>query len=419
MSGATAEPAEVAHSAEILPAFARFGRLVAGVEVSGLDEPGLRVLLAEVRGVQRRLDGLATRIGVRSNQLAAAGRAGPAEETARGGGAVGSRQARREAARAATAATVPGLLDALSHGEVSGEHVDVFARHTKSLSDGQRAALDFDDLIGQAGVLPVETFDRLVKRRVDTARGDHGLKDTATKQQASEFRHWFDPGTGMGRFTGSLDPERYELLTNAIEHHTTTLAAASDATITKDANLAARALVELVCRPATTSGRTGRGSGGVPSIVVIVDHDTAINGPHRGSVRQTENGHDLAAATITRLGCDAVLRRVTLDPAGVPVNVGRKYRTATDAQWAALKTLHTSCAWGGCEAPIGWCQAHHVTQWEHGGTTDLHNLVPLCSRHHHQVHEGQWRLKLLPDRALKIYRPDRTHHQTIPPPKRC
>jgi hypothetical protein len=30
--------------------------------------------------------------------------------------------------------------------------------------------------------------------------------------------------------------------------------------------------------------------------------------------------------------------------------------------------------------------------WLDGGPTDLDNLVPLCSRHHHLHHEGRFRL---------------------------
>ncbi|MGH1490502.1 MAG: hypothetical protein ACRBK7_14125, partial [Acidimicrobiales bacterium] len=44
---------------------------------------------------------------------------------------------------------------------------------------------------------------------------------------------------------------------------------------------------------------------------------------------------------------------------------------ATDAQWAAIKAIYPSCAWDGCSAPIGWCQAHHIHEWENGGVTDL------------------------------------------------
>ena len=40
------------------------------------------------------------------------------------------------------------------------------------------------------------------------------------------------------------------------------------------------------------------------------------------------------------------------------------------------------------------CNVHHIDYWENGGSTDLNNMIPLCSRHHHGAHEGGWKLKL-------------------------
>ena len=47
--------------------------------------------------------------------------------------------------------------------------------------------------------------------------------------------------------------------------------------------------------------------------------------------------------------------------------------------------------------------------------TDLDNLLPLCTRHHHDVHDGGWQLKLTPDRHLTITYPDGTTNHTGPP----
>ncbi len=388
--------------------------VIAEVDVSDFVEAELASLLVVVRAAQRCLDGLVMRIGSRCEELAADSGAVSVEEFVRGDGAIGSGQARAEAARTVATGTIDGLGEALSAGETSGAHVDSIARHTKRLDENRRAGFDFAELVDKAKELPVETFDRLVKRRVEAANGDHGLRDAKAKRAASEFRHWFDRNAGMGRFSGSLDPERYEALTTVIEQHTATIAARSGEPVTKNANSAACALVELVT---STGSRDSRNR--LPHVTVIVDHDTVVHGPGEDSLRQTQNGHDLPPETVARLCCDAVIRRVGLDGSGVPINVGRKYRTATDAQWAAIKAVHACCAWDGCDAPINWCQAHHIRVWEMGGPTDLDNLVPLCFRHHHRVHEGLWTMKLLPDRSLKIYRPDGTHHATVLTPQRC
>ncbi len=388
--------------------------LLAGIDVSRLDEADLKTVLAQARATQRCLDGLLLRIAARADELAMAGRSAPAPEVMRGGGEVGSRQAEREAARARTAERIQGAQAAASAGEVTAEHLDSLARHAGDLTDDQRDVIDLPHLVEQAKGLPPETFDRLLKRRVREVVGGHGLADTKAKQSASHFRHWFDHHTGMGAFSGSLDPERYEMLTTAIDQHAASIAASTGTSVSRSANLAAQALVELATNP-TGQARRRR----LPSITVVVDHRTVAHGPHPGSVCQTESGHDLPPVSVARLCCDSVVRRVTLDTDGLPINVGRTHRTATDAQWAALKAMHTTCAWDGCTAPIGWCQAHHIREWERGGRTDLENLVPLCSHHHHRVHEGQWSIRLLADRRLEVFKPDGSHHTSVDPPRRC
>ncbi|NNF54452.1 MAG: HNH endonuclease, partial [Acidimicrobiales bacterium] len=70
-------------------------------------------------------------------------------------------------------------------------------------------------------------------------------------------------------------------------------------------------------------------------------------------------------------------------------------------------------AW--CDVPFDHCQIHHITFWEHGGATDLHELIPLCSRHHHQIHEGNWTIRLDQHRNLHIIKPN-GHTWAIKPP---
>ncbi|MBR7742762.1 HNH endonuclease, partial [Phycicoccus sp. BSK3Z-2] len=36
--------------------------------------------------------------------------------------------------------------------------------------------------------------------------------------------------------------------------------------------------------------------------------------------------------------------------------------------------------------PARWTDAHHLTHWADGGTTDLDNAALLCGRHHTTVH---------------------------------
>ncbi len=99
------------------------------------------------------------------------------------------------------------------------------------------------------------------------------------------------------------------------------------------------------------------------------------------------------------------------------MNLGRTTRLASRAQRRALRALYPTCAVPGCCVAFEFTKPHHVRDWEHGGPTDLANLLPLCSKHHHCAHEGGWKLTLQPNRHLTITLPDGTILTTGPPPR--
>jgi hypothetical protein len=72
-----------------------------------------------------------------------------------------------------------------------------------------------------------------------------------------------------------------------------------------------------------------------------------------------------------------------------------------------------------CDTPFEHCQIHHVSWYTLGGTTGIDNLLPLCGKHHHLVHEGGWQLHLAPDRTLTIIRPGGTTSTHGPPTARA
>ncbi|MEM8924100.1 MAG: HNH endonuclease [Actinomycetota bacterium] len=343
-------------------------------------------------------------MGARAGQLAERGTGPPADELLMADGAVRARTARAESRRADVVRWVPALPPLVAAGLVGPDHLDAIDAALRPLSDDERAVLDDAHLAAEAARLPVDTFAAAVRRMVRDALPDHPPNDAESKRADSEFRHWFDDHTGMGCFRGRLDPERYEQLTTAIDRHTAALANSADGPTARNANLAAAALVDLI----TNGVADGRRGSSAQIIVVVGDRCEP----------QTSAGHELTDAAVARLACDALVRRVTLDARGVPLDVGRAHRTATDAQWAAIRAIQHRCAWHGCDTRIDWCQLHHIVPWSHGGRTDLDNLVPLCSRHHHRVHEGGWSIRLLDDRSLRIIRPDGVHHTTTDPPRR-
>jgi hypothetical protein len=99
-----------------------------------------------------------------------------------------------------------------------------------------------------------------------------------------------------------------------------------------------------------------------------------------------------------------------------PLNLGRSQRLPNRAQRRALRAMYPTCAMPGCRVRFTHCRIHHIRSWEHGGPTDLCNLLPLCSRHHHAVHDAGWQIHLDPTtRWLTITLPDGTVMSTGPP----
>jgi hypothetical protein len=129
---------------------------------------------------------------------------------------------------------------------------------------------------------------------------------------------------------------------------------------------------------------------------VHVDLATLQNGRHETTVCRTSYGSDLPIETVRRLSCEAEVIPVVLDGRSVPLDVGRAKRLATAHQRRALEAIYETCAIDGCDRAFHVCNVHHIDYWENGGRTDLNNMVPLCSQHHHAAHEGGWKLKLDP-----------------------
>ena len=104
-------------------------------------------------------------------------------------------------------------------------------------------------------------------------------------------------------------------------------------------------------------------------------------------------GH-LSIAEAKRLTCDGQIQRVVLSTESAVLDVGRTYRLATPAIRTALEVRDGGCVIPECDRPPGWCEAHHLVHWSEGGSTATSNMVLLCSRHHHELHQGRWQIDI-------------------------
>lgn len=142
------------------------------------------------------------------------------------------------------------------------------------------------------------------------------------------------------------------------------------------------------------------------------DHGCIVAGGRRWPVT-TGSGFPLSFAALERLRCETGERLVLRLPDGSELNLGRHRRTVTRVLRRALMARDRHCRFPGCHR-TSRLRAHHIIWWSRGGRTDFENLLMLCPKHHHAVHEGGWTLEGTASRHT-FTAPDRRHIDNTPP----
>lgn len=307
------------------------------------------------------------------------------------------------------AAQAPAFAAALADGAVAAAHLDELARSLRRLEPAQRSAL----LADQARLLTVATagtateFGRFLRREERRLGRVAGMPALEQQQRSVRLRTHTDRESGMRRYVLDLDPlsavsfeQRLDAAVEALFHDAAPAGCPTDA-LERQQFLRAHALLRL--------SEGGGGRAGRPEIVVVVDATRCepdgepsvdwglpVEIPHRVL-------HDLwGVADVVPV----VVRNGIVLHAPGQLDLGRTTRLANRAQRRALRALYPTCAIPGCEVRFRHCKIHHVVWWRHGGRTDLHNLLPLCQRHHTTVHRDGWELHLGVDRTLTVRPPD-------------
>jgi len=134
-----------------------------------------------------------------------------------------------------------------------------------------------------------------------------------------------------------------------------------------------------------------------------------------GNPGVADDGTVLSGDTVRRLACDAGINRCVTDGASVVLDYGTTTRVVPRALFATLVIRDRHCRFPGCDRPVDWCEAHHVHHWADGGPTSPANLVLLCSRHHHVVHQPHWTATLNPHTAQFTVTNPHGHTRTTEP----
>jgi len=366
------------------------------------------------------------------------GRSEPIEHTLGAEGGQSAAGAENTRDREEAAGELPGFEHALGDGDVSTEHLDAMAMALKMLSVHPELVEQFKaheaELLEHATHDGVDAFRtrcrKFAKHLIGRADLEAGNKERERQRRRANVRTWRDKATGMWHLHAELDPERGSVVDRALQVELNRLRAEDQDTGGEPTPFAQLRVGALVSAMSSTSD----GSPGRAEIVVHVDwdhlrgevlvaaregavelpdeHGAALAGhgilDADGVLCETVDGVPLNVETVRRLACDADILPAVMDSNGIVKDMGRGARSATKGQRHRLSTMHATCVGPDCRTPYSKCHIHHVVFWGHLGKTDEEILVPVCSRHHHDLHEGGYRIEFDSGRRIVWMRPDGT-----------
>jgi len=313
-------------------------------------------------------------------------------------GRMSSRAAGRVAKTAAPMAELPHTVEALAAGAITAEHADVLADASKRVDSG----LVDTDLVKIACSSPADLFARRAREWVSRRQDAGDAAERRHRQRGDRTVTSWSDGDGMKVWLAKLDPVTAASVSSSLDAEYDRLwrldggrdtANGADAGTRTAPQRMADAFVSLV----TGSAVTGTGSSKVhirQQMLSVVDLSRMrINNPE-GSATLVD-GTSLPQSALEQLACVSDITGVIFDGPGNPIWVGRTSRHATTTQWKALLARDRGCI--GCGADPNRCEAHHVLAWNRGGSTDITNLVLVCSRCHHNIHDRGMKLARGPD----------------------
>ena len=300
------------------------------------------------------------------------------------------RDSRQSARRAELFDRLPAVSEFLAEGQILSGHADLLTGIPSKYA--QALESDVANLLTAAQRESVDEFAETVRRwRSEQARrdGDDHHKQLRDQRSAS-FRR--DRASGITIFNARLDPEsaahvRASLI--AIERR---MQRADQQTATDDPDFEPRSLPQRLADAFVESARLAAGADPAaarrvtPTVIVGINLSDLLGGEGEGEAYGTGA---ISAETARKLACEGGVIPAVFDSNGVLLDMGRRTRLATESQRLALLARYGGCAVPGCDAAFEWCHMHHIAWWEGGGLTDLNNLIPVCARHHTDVHDGR------------------------------
>ena len=350
---------------------------VGRVDEKGLSDDALRSHLNVLGRAESRLTAM------RSRALAELSRrhsTADAQRLVRDELQASKREAKRDVETAARLAELPATSEALESGEIPQGHARLIARVSSE------SPIDEELLVEAAGTESYDEFARTVKRHQQDRADDDGQALLDRQRSNRKARIFESSESGMFVLTGEFDQITGARIATALTAKERQLWHREDPkTRATPQQRMADALAELICEPAS-----GRSAG--TDLLVIADFDVLkqqLDNP------RLADGSPIPIVELHRLALEANLLPSIFDTKAQDMWLGRRQRTASEAQRVALIARDQHCI--GCGANPLWCRAHHIIWWSKNGPTDLENLALVCDDCHHKIHDDGWQVNRDPD----------------------
>ena len=314
-------------------------------------------------------------------------------------------QARRSLGTAEVLDEMPGLRAAVDSGEVALANAERLADAAQRTDP--ETVDSASDLLAMAKDLPPDEFAREASAWTQRHQSDHGHGDWLDKRRRRYLKTWRQKD-GSVRLDGLLDPETGTRICNRLQGAAEQLRRQDQKTARADSEdsaaggehrggeglrswdqLRADAL-DLLTSGDIKGSKAGGGSGGRPKAEIIAVADIGVlTGENPAGRCEIPGAGPVPPEVLQRIACDAQLTGLIFAD-GKPLYHGSTVRTATGAQWRMLIARDRGCV--GCGADPSQCQAHHIVPYARLRRTDIDNLVLVCWRCHHNIHDHHWRV---------------------------
>ena len=370
------QPSTSANAADALVVGCGAAVCVSDVAEDQLSPQELKSRLAEIRRCESKL------AAMKSSALAAYAQRcgeGMARQAAVDELQASRSQARTELQGAERLMQAKETSEALAAGQIPVGHARLLA---KAVSDGP---VDEPLMVKAAERQTYGDFSRTLRDHQREQAGDDGQGQFDRQRHQRNFGIK-QGGDGMYELFGRFDPLAGNRIEAALADKERSLRSGSDKDERTFGQRLADAVEELIC--AEPERRRPQGT----TLILTA------NWHHVAQQMDTAcllDGNPLPGREALRLACDANILPAIFDTDSQPLHLGRKRRSASEAQRAALIMRDKNCI--GCGKFAVWCEAHHIVPWQDGGTTDIDNLVLVCIACHHDIHDRNWQVWKDPD----------------------